>query len=752
MKNINSKLKYACIIIAALISASCSKNIVSSIIPTEERKIKNIVQEQGNAVVFIGVYSKKGNLTKYGSGFFVSKDGLIATNYHVIENGYGAVIKSLDGKVLKDVYLISFDKDKDIALLKVDETTAFYARLGNSDSISQGDKIVTIGNPEGLQNTISDGIVSGIREIEGMKLFQITCPISGGSSGGPLYNLDGDVIGITTLVSKIGQNLNFAVPINYLKLIQKDEKKISIKEKTLAEEKILYEKYFARQLKSSEFDEKDSLFEDAYNLYTEAIKKGFPLKAPAASDDKVSLEKKPDTSGAIDMLEKAIEINPYYHAAYVSLGVLYERNGNYSEAEKSYLKSIDLKPKYQIGYTVLARLYENMKRIEDAVVYYRKALSIGPADSSIYESLGDIFFDSGNKAEAENNYKKVIELKGASFNADGKLVTIYLDKGDIKSSWEHLNKTFPLTKEEDLANQINPYKQYIKKNNYYAYMSVGYIYYWSDKSKEAIKYLEKAYELNANEFDKFYELASSHYTEDNYQKAISYYEKVLLKNPQHHGANLQLGSIYDIEPDMVTYYEKQYGIKPNYERSIELLKKIKDSHPKDSNIRYQLGRTYYNIGQYYNAFQETSKSVEIKPDYRSLLQLGNIYSALKDNRNAVTYYEKAYELSTKPFDIYTIGNKFIELKENDKAINVLIKGISKYKNTIDNNSFIAIYHSMLGNIYLQKEQYQTAIQHYEESIIYSPKNYDASFGIASCYFRLKNYDQAEKWWKKAYIN
>lgn len=87
-----------------------------------------------------------------------------------------------------------------------------------------GEPVVAIGNPYGWENTISDGLISGIREIEDLKLLQITTPISPGSSGGALFNMKGEVIGITTIGSEWGaQNLNFAIPINYLRtMIEKD--------------------------------------------------------------------------------------------------------------------------------------------------------------------------------------------------------------------------------------------------------------------------------------------------------------------------------------------------------------------------------------------------------------------------------------------------------------------------------------------------------------------------------------------------
>ena len=109
-----------------------------------------------------------------------------------------------------------------IDLLKPDTTdeTLRPVVLGDSDELEVGERVVAIGNPYSWENTLSDGLVSGIRELEGTTLLQITAPISPGSSGGALFNMKGEVIGITTIGSTWGaQNLNFAVPVNSLKAL-----------------------------------------------------------------------------------------------------------------------------------------------------------------------------------------------------------------------------------------------------------------------------------------------------------------------------------------------------------------------------------------------------------------------------------------------------------------------------------------------------------------------------------------------------
>jgi hypothetical protein len=124
--------------------------------------------------------------------------------------------------------VLAFDKTRDVAVIKAHGDDFRTLPLGNSDQVQVGEELVAIGNPLSLESTVSNGIVSGIRTVEDdtNKFLQITTPISPGSSGGPLFNMVGDVIGITTLYLKGGENLNFAIPINDVKplLLNKNSK------------------------------------------------------------------------------------------------------------------------------------------------------------------------------------------------------------------------------------------------------------------------------------------------------------------------------------------------------------------------------------------------------------------------------------------------------------------------------------------------------------------------------------------------
>ncbi|MEI6593009.1 MAG: trypsin-like peptidase domain-containing protein [Holophagaceae bacterium] len=163
-----------------------------------------------------------------GSGVIISPQGEILTNYHVIASmGTGdnsLEVKTSDGKTFKATVL-GKDKELDIALIKIDAAHLPFAKLGESDSLRIGEWVVAIGNPFGLEHTVTQGIISakGRKLDTGVSSFlQTDAAINRGNSGGPLLNLRGEVVGINTAINPAGQNIGFAVPISMVNRILKD--------------------------------------------------------------------------------------------------------------------------------------------------------------------------------------------------------------------------------------------------------------------------------------------------------------------------------------------------------------------------------------------------------------------------------------------------------------------------------------------------------------------------------------------------
>jgi hypothetical protein len=154
-----------------------------------------------------------------GSGFFV-KERIFVSNAHVIAGAAGGYVKIVGEEQKREIKgLVAIDHKHDLALLEIVDAEAPHLEIGDFSRSAIGDKVYSVGSPKGLEGTFAEGIISAIRGVEGDKLLQHTAPISPGSSGGPILNSEGQVIGIAVATFKDGQNLNFAIPVTYLSVL-----------------------------------------------------------------------------------------------------------------------------------------------------------------------------------------------------------------------------------------------------------------------------------------------------------------------------------------------------------------------------------------------------------------------------------------------------------------------------------------------------------------------------------------------------
>jgi S1-C subfamily serine protease len=192
-----------------------------------EKSPAELFKELAPSVVTVTV--KKGTSEGGGTGFLVDTDGTIATNHHVIDAVTAVRVKFQNGTVYEDVELLVDESAADLALIHVNLAAPLDGgarpdvvpmHLADSDAIVVGEHAISIGNPLGLEHTLTDGLISSRRVYEGKAWIQFSAPISPGNSGGPLFNMRGEVIGISTATLTgygVAQNLNLAVPVNELK-------------------------------------------------------------------------------------------------------------------------------------------------------------------------------------------------------------------------------------------------------------------------------------------------------------------------------------------------------------------------------------------------------------------------------------------------------------------------------------------------------------------------------------------------------
>ncbi len=186
----------------------------------EPYTIAELSERVGGATAYIEA-SRGGIPFAFGSGFVIQPEGVVVTNFHVLEGSDGAHVE-LNGGRYDVVSVLAASEEWDLAVLKIDARNLNALPLGiGIEVLRVGEEVMAVGNPEGLEGTVSSGIVSALRfdEEMGIDLIQTTTPISKGSSGGPLLNMWGEVIGVNTYTYVRGQNLNFAVPVDQIHLL-----------------------------------------------------------------------------------------------------------------------------------------------------------------------------------------------------------------------------------------------------------------------------------------------------------------------------------------------------------------------------------------------------------------------------------------------------------------------------------------------------------------------------------------------------
>ena len=199
-----------------------------------------VAQMASPAVVLVKNYGQNGELFGQGSGYVFSADGVIITNYHVIRGANKVEVTLPSREPVQVQNLLGYSVQHDVAALQIPGNFSNVLSTQDLQENQIGDHVIAIGSPLGLDNTVSDGIISGFRMVSGKQMIQTNAPISHGSSGGPLLNDYGKVIGITTAGRDGGQNLNLAVPAKYILELLSAKRVLSLEE-MLSETRIIHE-------------------------------------------------------------------------------------------------------------------------------------------------------------------------------------------------------------------------------------------------------------------------------------------------------------------------------------------------------------------------------------------------------------------------------------------------------------------------------------------------------------------------------
>src|SRR6476620_7463914 len=371
--------------------------------------LPELVRRIKPSAVAIETFDAKGNTLSRGSGFFIAPDRII-TNRHVIEKSSRVEIHLLNGKKYPVRGVIAVDGEGDLALLQVDVPAALAVPLPIMRTVpAEGESIVVVGNPYGLEGSVSNGIVSAVREISGYgKIIQITAPISPGSSGSPVENMAGQVIGIATLQAEQGQSLNFAVPSErILQLKVSDLQTVSsLTAETTKNKRASAERLYSQgvaQLSRDDYARAVGYFEKAAEMdpnYPEAwYQVGFCYGLLGRHAD------------ALRASKQAAKLRPEWSETFVNIGASSFALGQYKDAADAYRQAIRLDDDNPDTQYALGLSLNKLNRTDEEILAYKRAIAIKPDHANALESLGLAYFKQKRYADAAVQFEQLRTYK-----------------------------------------------------------------------------------------------------------------------------------------------------------------------------------------------------------------------------------------------------------------------------------------------------------------------------------------------------
>ena len=468
MKHQNKSLWQLLRIIPVIVLVFCTISRVPA------QTAPQIAEKALAATVYLEMQDSNGVPLGFGSGFFVG-DNLIATNYHVIEGaarGTAKLVGQFSTYTIEGV--TATDQTNDLALLKVTVSGIKPLPLGNSSDVKIGETVYVAGNPKGLEGTFSDGIISSRRDPYVKERLQMTAPISPGSSGGPVLNSKGEVIGVSFMTLVGGQNLNFAIPSRYLTELlteSKPAKPLAEGNRSISAETYFTwgnTKYYLGDSKGAiaDYDSAIRLKPDYAIAYNNrgAARSDLGQHFAAIIDYDTAIRLKPDYAtahnnrgfskgkrgqhfDAIADYDIAIHLNPDYAIAYNNRGVAKSALGQHFAAITDYDTAIRLKPDYATAYYNRGNAKQKLGQHFAAITDFNSAIRLKPDYATAYYSRGFSKDMLDQHSAAITDFNSAIRLKPD-------YATAYTHRGMAKGE---LGQYFAAIADYDSAIRLNPY-------------------------------------------------------------------------------------------------------------------------------------------------------------------------------------------------------------------------------------------------------------------------------------------------------
>lgn len=423
--------------------------------------LPELVRRVKPSAVAIETFDASGKNISRGSGFFIGPDRIV-TNRHVIERSNRVDVHLNNGRKFTANGILAVDGEGDLALIQVSVPPDLAIPLRIIDAApEEGESIVVIGNPFGLEGSVSNGIVSAVREIPGYgKIIQITAPISPGSSGSPVVNMRGEVIGVATLQAAEGQSLNFAVPSARIARLQAGELQSfsAANAENRQSNRAVAERLYSRglaNLSSDDYEKALPFFEQAVAIdatYAEAwYQVGFCYGMLGKHSESVKASRRaaqlrpewPEThinigassfalgkfEDAADAYKTAARLDQSNAETQLALGLSLGKLGRASEEILAYRRAVAARPDYAAAIELLGKAYVRQKQHKRAIEAFEQ-LKNYKADAETYNFLGESYFAEGKEQESIDAFSTAINMDPSFDRARYNLGRLYLKTGN----------------------------------------------------------------------------------------------------------------------------------------------------------------------------------------------------------------------------------------------------------------------------------------------------------------------------------
>jgi tetratricopeptide (TPR) repeat protein len=475
-------------------------------LPVHAKTASQVFDSASASVVVVHGYDAKNKAKSQGSGVALS-GGAVVTNCHVLKSTarYSVIYRNKT----YPAQIRHSDWDRDVCSLSVPGLNAAPATLGATRVLKVGQRVYAIGAPNGLELTLSDGIISSLRDLDSGRYIQTTAPISPGSSGGGLFDEDGRLIGLPTFYLDKGQQLNFALPVEWVKDLpgrHSTQKKAGQSETDWLNQAIALEvnQDWPGLLEHAQLWTKAQAQKSAawYVLGIGYAEAGQPAQAIEAYQQAlrinpeyadcwnnlgITYSKSGQTAKALEAYQQALRINPEFSKVWNNLGLTYSRAGQSTQAVEAYRQALRIDPEYVDAWVNLGITYDDARQTTQAIEAYQQALRINPEYVDAWHALGLTYRSAGQTAKALEAYQQALRINP-----------------EFSKAWVFLGISYDDAGQTDKA--IEAYRQALRIDPEYvdAWYFLGIDYAESGQSSRAMEVYRRLKILNANKAEEFF--------------------------------------------------------------------------------------------------------------------------------------------------------------------------------------------------------------------------------------------------------